>query len=335
MRVIVDVMGGDKAPLEILKGVLCAVKECNAEFTLVGNNDEIRRISKDIGLNTERLEIVSTSSVITMDDDPIVAFKRKKNSSMMVGLQMLADGKGDAFVSAGNTGALFTGATFIVKRAPCVSRAAIGTVIPAQKPFLLLDAGANISVTPEYLEQFAIMGSAYMRKMYNIEEVAVGLLNNGTEDCKGTPLQVETNNRLKNCASIRYAGNVEGNQAMFGACDVLVTDGFTGNIFLKTLEGTSRLLMKTIKAAYSDNILNKLSALLFRRSLVGIKRSFDPSEHGGSPILGISKPVIKAHGSSDAKAIKNAILQAIKYAESGVADDISEAAQKFASVKST
>ena len=335
MRVIIDVMGGDKAPLEVLKGVLCAAKECSAEFTLVGNTDEIQRISKDIGLNTEQLEIVSTSSVIAMDDDPITAFKRKKDSSMMVGLQMLADGKGDAFVSAGNTGALFTGATFIVKRASCVSRAAIGTIIPAQKPFLLLDAGANISVTPEHLEQFAIMGSAYMKKMYNMKEATVGLLNNGTEDCKGTPLQVETNNRLKNCASIRYAGNVEGNEAMFGACDVLVTDGFTGNVFLKTLEGTSRLLMKTIKAAYSENILNKLSALLFRRSLLGIKRSFDPSEHGGSPILGISKPVIKAHGSSDAKAIKNAILQAIKYAESGVADDISEAAEKFASVKNT
>lgn len=328
MRIIIDVMGGDKAPFEILKGVLGAVSECNAEFTLVGDLDETCRIAKEIGLNLEKMELVGTSSVITMNDDPIKSFKHKKDSSMMVGLQMLADGKGDAFVSAGNTGALFTGATFIVKRTAGINRAAIGTVIPAEKPFLLLDAGANISVTPEYLEQFAIMGSAYMKKMYHIAEPAVGLLNNGTEELKGTQLQVETNTLLHECTAIRYIGNVEGNEAMFGACDVLVTDGFTGNVFLKAAEGSFRLVLKTLKREYCKNPINKFSAVLFHKSLEGMKHDFDPSKYGGAPILGISKPVIKAHGSSDAKAIKNAILQAIKYAESGVSDEIVKVAQK-------
>lgn len=327
MRIIIDAMSGDNAPLEILRGVLCAVKEMIAEFILVGNKDEITRLSKEIDLNLERIEIVHTTSVINMNDDPISAFKRKKDSSMMMGLRMLADGEGDAFVSAGNTGALFTGATFIVKRLAGIKRAAIGTVIPAEKAFLLLDAGANISVTPEYLEQFAIMGSAYMKKMYHIEEPTVGLLNNGTEECKGTQLQLETNTLLHNCSSIRYVGNVEGNEAMFGACDVLVTDGFTGNIYLKAIEGSFRLLLKTLKCEYCKNPINKFSALLFHKSLGEMKHDFDPSEYGGSPILGISKPVIKAHGSSDVKAIKNAVIQAVKYAESGVADEISRAAQ--------
>lgn len=327
MHIIIDVMGGDKAPFEILKGVLWAVSECNAEFTLVGDLDETCRIAKEIGLDLEKMELVGTSSVITMNDDPIKSFKHKKDSSMMVGLQMLADGKGDAFVSAGNTGALFTGATFIVKRSAGINRAAIGTVIPAEKPFLLLDAGANISVTPEYLGQFAIMGSAYMKNMYHVAEPAVGLLNNGTEDCKGTQLRVETNQLLHECTAIRYVGNVEGNEAMLGACDVLVTDGFTGNIFLKAAEGSFRLVLKTLKREYGKNPLNKLSAMLFHTSLDTMKHAFDPSEHGGSPILGISKPVIKAHGSSDAKAIKNAILQAIRYAESGAAEEIAQAAK--------
>ncbi len=327
MRLILDVMGGDKAPLEILKGVLFALPECDAKFTLVGDPGEMSRTAKEIGLNLEQFEVIGASSVITMEDDPIQSFKHKKDSSMMVGLQRLADGQGDAFVSAGNTGALFTGATFMVKRMPGIKRAAIGTVISAEKPFLLLDAGANISVTPKYLEQFALMGSAYMKTMYQITEPAVGLLNNGAEDCKGTALQIETNTLLQACTAIRYVGNVEGNEAMFGACDVLVADGFTGNIFLKTAEGSFRFLMKTLKCEYRKNPINKFSALLFRKSLEGMKRAFDPSEYGGSPILGISKPVVKAHGSSDAKAIKNAILQAIKYAESGVAEEIARAAQ--------
>ncbi|MBQ9112387.1 MAG: phosphate acyltransferase PlsX [Clostridia bacterium] len=327
MRIIIDAMGGDKAPYEILLGVRDAICSCDAEFTLVGNSGDIRRIAVDTGLDTDRCVIVDTPSVITMDDDPITAFKRKRDSSMMVGLGLLADGKGDAFVSAGNTGALFTGATFIVKRAHGVSRAAIGTVLPSTEPCLLMDAGANITVSAEYLEQFAVMGSAYMRKMYGIQAPTVGLLNNGTEDGKGTPLQVEANSRLKACSAIKYVGNVEGSAALFGACNVLVTDGFTGNIFLKTVEGTGKRLLRSLKSVYGKNIFTRLSALMIRKQLAKMKKSFDPSEHGGSPILGISKPVIKAHGSSDAKAIKNAVLEAIRYAQSNVTGDISEAVE--------
>ncbi len=323
MRIIIDAMSGDNAPSQILRGVLYAAKETDAEFLLVGNKEELLRISNEIGLPSNESEIIHTTTVIKMDDDPILAFKRKKDSSMMTGLKLLADGQGDAFVSAGNTGALFTGATFIVKRLSGINRAAIGTVIPTEKPFLLLDAGANLSVTPEYLEQFAMMGSVYMKEMYHIKEPAVGLLNNGTEECKGTQLQQETNAILHQSPYIRYVGNVEGNEAMLGACDVLVTDGFTGNIFLKAVEGSFRLLLKTLKREYCKNPINKFSAVLFHKSLAGMKHDFDPSEYGGSPILGISKPVIKAHGSSDAKAIKNAILQAVKYAESGVSNEIS------------
>ncbi len=329
MRVIVDMMGGDKAPLEVLRGVVSAAGECSASFVLVGNREELLRIARQYACDISGFEIVHTSSVITMEDDPIAVLRGKKDSSMITGLQMLADGKGDAFVSAGNTGALFTGASLLVKRLSGVGRAAIGTVLPGTAPFLLLDAGANITVSAEYLEQFAVMGSAYMKSMFSISAPVVGLLNNGTEEGKGTPLHVEANHRLRQCRAIRYVGNVEGSEAMFGACDVLVTDGFTGNVFLKALEGTCKWMMKTLKKEYSKNAMTKLSALLFQGSLAEMKHSLDPSEYGGSPILGISKPVIKAHGSSDAKAFKNAILEAIRYAESGVSEEIAKAALDF------
>ena len=323
-RVIVDAMGGDNATFEILRGVGAAMARTDASFTLVGSAHEIERLSKLLRLDMTRVELIHAPAVVEMSDDPIVAYSQKKDSSMMTGLRLLAEGQGDVFVSAGNTGALLTGATFLVKRAKGVKRAAIGTMIPGVKPFLLLDAGANVSVTPEYLEQFAVMGSVYMRTMYGIEEPAVGLLNNGTEDHKGTPLQIETHARLQACPAIRYVGNVEGNQAMLGGCDVLIADGFTGNIFLKSAEGAFRLMLKTLKQEYTRSLKNRVSALLFRKSLAGMKQTFDPSEHGGSPILGVAKPVIKAHGSSDAGAIRNAILRAVAFAQSGFAETLSE-----------
>ncbi len=323
--IIIDAMGGDNAPREILCGVRSALGDTDARFLLVGHTAEVEPLARDLGLGSERVELVHAPTVVDMADDPITAYSQKKDSSMMLGLRLLAEGRGDAFVSAGNTGALFTGATFIVKRAKGVKRAAIGTMIPGVKPFLLLDAGANISVTPEYLEQFAVMGSEYMKHLYGMESPAVGLLNNGSEDSKGTPLQTETHARLKVCSAIRYVGNVEGNRALLGGCDVLVADGFTGNIFLKSAEGAFRLMLGTLKREYRKNPVNKLSALLFRKSLGSMKQTFDPSEHGGSPILGISKPVIKAHGSSDARAIRNAILRAMSYAQSGMAETLSDA----------
>lgn len=314
MRVILDAMGGDNAPLEILRGAALAARACNADIVLVGREEILNKKSEEAGVDISRFEVVNTPEVVTMEDDPIASLRGKKDSSMMSGLRMLSDGKGDAFVSAGNTGALFTGATFIVGRAKGIKRAAIGTLIPGKKPCLLLDAGANISVSAEYLVQFAHMGSDYMSKVHGVQSPAVGLLNNGTEDGKGTPLEVESHTLLGECKDINYVGNVEANAVLFGACDVLVTDGFTGNIFLKSLEGTGKYLLSLLKEVYGKNIVTKASYLAVKNGLSGMKKNFDSSEHGGSPILGIAKPVIKAHGSSDARAIKNAVLQATRCA---------------------
>lgn len=329
LRIIIDVMGGDNAPLEILKGVCEASRECNAKFVLVGNENEILRIAEEQGLSVNGFEIIHTSSVIEMDDDPILSVRKKKDSSMVVGLRMLAESKGDAFVSAGNTGALFTGASVFIRRVNGIGRAAIGTVLPATEPCLLLDSGANVTVTEEQLEQFAVMGSAYMQKMYDMENPKVGLLNIGTEECKGAPLHIETNHRLNSCKSINYVGNVEGSAVPFGACNVLVTDGFTGNVFLKTIEGTCGFVLKAIKKVFMKNCVTKFSALLVKNSFNDMKREFDPAEHGGAPILGLAKPVVKAHGSSNARAFKNAIFKTIKYTQSNIINDIEEATERY------
>ena len=240
---------------------------------------------------------------------------------MVVALKLLADGKGDALVSAGNTGALFSGATLIVKRADGIKRAAIGTLLPGAKPCLLLDAGANVSVTEEYLEQFAVIGSSYMRTMYGINNPEVGILNNGTEEGKGTSLQIEAGKRLRRNETINFVGNVEASAVMAGVCDVVVCDGFTGNVFLKATEGMGKQILSSLKETFSENMITKFSYSLVRKKIRKIKKRFDPSEHGGSPFLGISKPVIKAHGSSDAIAFENAIFQAIRYAESNIGCD--------------
>ena len=334
MRVIVDIMGGDKAPFETLKGAVEASRSLNASFILVGDRAEIERIAAEQKYDLRRFEIVDAPTVITMQDAPLSVVRAKKDSSMSVGLHLLAEGKGDAFVSTGNTGALFTGATLIVRKVRGIQRAAIGTLLPtANIPTVLLDTGANVTVTDEYLEQFAVMGSAYIRKMFGISAPSVGLLNNGTEEQKGTPLHIEAYQRLSACPSINFIGNVEANSACYGACNVLVTDGFTGNVFLKSIEGASKVLMKAIKGVFTKNSISKLSALLIKKSLDEMKKTFDPSEYGGSPFLGISKPVVKAHGSSDARAFANAIRAAVTYAESGVIYDIAEEAERFMALK--
>lgn len=333
MQIILDVMGGDNAPLELLKGAVEASKECKSKIILVGDKAQISALAKQNGLDLCRFEIVNSSSVITMEDDPLTAIRSKSDSSMVIGLNLLKEGKGDAFVSAGNTGALFAGATFIVKRANGVKRAAIGTLLPAEVPFLLLDAGANITVSDEHLEQFAVMGSAYMKKMFALEAPKVGLLNNGAEETKGTQLRLDAYKRLSELKSINFVGNIEGSNALFGKCNVLVTDGFTGNIYLKAMEGIGKLILKSVKKVFMKNLLTKLSALMIKKPFGELRTTFDPSTYGGSPILGISKPVIKAHGSSKSNAIKNAILEAERYAESGVIEEISLASQKYENEK--
>ncbi len=323
-------MGGDRAPEETVKGVIMAAQEFNASYILVGNRFEIERIAQENDFDIRRMDIVHTETVITMEDDPLCVVRGKQDSSMSVGLRMLAEGHGDAFVSTGNTGALFTGATLIVRKAKGVLRAGIGAIVPMQVPVLLLDTGANIAVTEENLEQFAVMGSAYMRKMYGLESPRVGLLNNGAEESKGTPLQQAAYQRLSACKEIRFVGNIEGSVAPFDTCDVLVTDGFTGNIFLKTVEGLGKMLLSRLKSVFYASTITKVAALGVKKQLAEMKKDYDPSEYGGAPILGISKPVIKAHGSSDAKAFKNAIRQAINYADSGAIYDIAAAAKAYA-----
>ena len=296
--------------------VCMAAEELPNTYILVGNRQEIQRVAEEEQLDISGFEIVHTETVITMEDDPMCVNRAKKDSSMSVALKKLADGEADAMVSAGNTGALFAGATLIVRKLKGLQRAAIGTVLPFGNPTLLMDSGANVTVTDSVLEQLAVMGSAYMRAIYHVENPRVGLLNNGTEECKGTELQQLAYQRMKANPDIHFIGNVEGGAAPFGVCDVLVTDGFTGNIFLKTVEGVGKLMFSKIKTTLYSSLLTKLAALVIKKPMKAMRKELDPSELGGAPILGISKPVVKAHGSSDAKAFKNAIRQVIGYADS-------------------
>ena len=320
MRVIIDVMGGDNAPGEVLKGVLSAAENTGAAFTLVGEQDVLADFKERFKPDPERFALASSGPSVTMEDDPLAAVRLKKDSSMMTSLRLLKEGAGDAVVSAGNTGALFAGATLIAGRAPGIRRAAIGTVLPGKEKCLLLDAGANVTATPEYLEQFALIGASYMSRMYGTKNPRIGLLNNGTEAHKGTDLQIETAKRLRENAGVNFIGNVEASAVLEGVCDCVVCDGFTGNIYLKTLEGTGKRILSLLKDIYTESFLTKLSFLLIRRRIKRLKNMFDPSEHGGSPILGIAGTVIKAHGSSDARAFEHAVYQALRCAD-GASDD--------------
>ena len=333
MKIIVDVMGGDNAPAETVKGAVLAAQELDAAFILVGNQEQIQQTAKEQGLDLSGMEVVHADEVITMEDDPLCVTRKKANSSMSVGLRLLAEGGGDAFVSTGNTGALFTGATLIVRKVKGLQRAGIGTVLPFQTPVLLLDTGANVTVTEEVLDQFAMMGSAYMRMMYGIEKPRVGLLNNGAEECKGTELQQAAYKLLSANPDVNFVGNIEGSVLPFDTCDVIVTDGFTGNILLKSSEGVLKLMLKKLKGMFKGSLRGVVAYLLLKPALKDLKKSFDPAETGGAPILGISKPVIKAHGSSDAKAFKNAIKQAVAYANTNAIGELSSAAAAYSERK--
>lgn len=324
-RIIVDMMGGDNAPLETVKGVCLAANELDAEYILVGDREELLRVAAENKLSLDCFEIIHTPTVITMEDDPISVVRGKSDSSMSIGLRLLAEGKGDAFVSTGNTGALFTGANLIVRKIKGTRRPAIAATLPMDPPVLLIDSGANLNVSPEYMEQFAVMGAVYSRNMMGVASPRVGLLNNGAEEHKGTELQIETYKLLRDNPNINFVGNVEGNRVMKNACDVLVTDGYTGNVILKSMEGMGSLALHTLKDLFTSSLAAKVAYLLVKPQLGNIKRTFDGTELGGAPILGIRKPVIKAHGSSKAKAFKNAIRQALACSERDLTADISEA----------
>jgi glycerol-3-phosphate acyltransferase PlsX len=321
MKILVDVMSGDNAPLDLIRGSIEAANDYgNDEIVIIGDENVISDITvkNDLQL-ADNMTIQHASDVINMEDRALAVVREKRESSMSIGLRMLAEGKGDAFVSAGNTGALITGATLIVKRIPGINRAAIASILPLTCPVLLMDSGANLNVTSDNISQFAFMGAKYMEKIYGLDRPRVGQLNNGAEYNKGTALQIESYQLLSE-SGLNFVGNVEGKEIPFDVCDVIVADGYTGNIFLKTVEGMGKFLLKTLKELLMSNIATKLSALTMDTK--ELKQRFDASEHGGAPLLGISKPVIKAHGSSDANAIKNAVRQAINFIESGVNDDI-------------
>ena len=328
MKIIVDAMGGDNAPLEIVRGALDANRKHGVELTLVGRTAEILRAVEACGVKSlpAGVEIKDATEVVEIADDPAMAFKLKPNSSLTVGLNLLKDGTGDAFVSAGSTGALLSGATLVVKRIRGIRRAAMGPQIPtAGGRAVLCDCGANAQCTPEYLLQFAYLGSYYAQRVMGIEQPRVGLLNIGAEEEKGDALRHEAYALLKEAGDagrIRFVGNVEANDAMLGAVDVLVTDGFTGNVMLKNMEGLGKFLLKALKGVFLSSAKTKLGALLVKDGLKDLKKLMDPSEVGGTPFLGIQKPVIKAHGGSDARAIENAVLRAKEYAESGFIADI-------------
>lgn len=326
MKIIIDVMSGDNAPLELLKGAVQAAEEYKIPIAVVGNREIIETTATENEISLSSVEIVHADTVIGMEDAPLSVIRDKSDSSMSVGLRLLEKGEGDAFVSAGNTGALLAGATLLVRRIKGIRRAAIATVLPFPKPILLMDAGANLVVTPDDLELFAYMGSYYMEKLHGISSPRIGLINNGTEYNKGLPLQQEAYAKLKDNADLNFVGNIEGKEIPFSPCDVLLADGFTGNIILKYTEGMGKFLLSTLKGLFTKKATTKLAALAMKGELKAMKKQFDASEYGGAPLLGISRPVIKAHGSSDAKALKNAVLQAVAFLSTGINHEIANMA---------
>lgn len=325
MRIIVDAYGGDNAPLEMLKGAAMAVKEYGTDILLVGKEEELRALAAEQNVSLDGIEILHAPDVMEMEDEPRTILKAKKNSSMAEGLRRLVAGEGDAFVSAGSTGALIMGATFIVKRIKGVSRPALAPLIPSDdKPFLLMDSGANAECRPEMLVQFAQMGHIYMTRVMGRENPQIGLLNIGAEECKGTALQQETYKLLKE-SDLPFYGNVEAREVPAGAVDIVVADGFTGNILLKCIEGTTQTIMRNIKGIFKSNLLTMFAALLVKPQIGAFKKKMDVSEHGGAPIIGVTKPVIKVHGNADAKTMCSAIRQASEFAAGGVIEAISRA----------
>ena len=328
MKIIVDAMGGDNAPLEIVKGALQGRARWGVDIVLTGDAAQILRALEECGEKTvpQGVEIANATQTVEMCDDPATVFRHKKDTSMGVGLTMLRDGKADALVSAGSTGALLTGATLITKRVRGIRRAAMAPVIPTTTGrAVLIDCGANAECTPEYLVQFAYLGNFYAKRVLGIGTPRVGLLNIGAEDSKGTDLQKQTLVRLREADAaghLHFIGNIEAKEAIKGGCDVIVTDGFSGNILLKTMEGVGSFAGSALKGMIKKNLLTKLAALAVMPGLRDFKAQLDPNKVGGTAFIGISKPVIKAHGASNAEAIENAVGQAKQFAQSGLIADI-------------
>ena len=325
MRIILDAMGGDKGSAEFVKGALLAIEELDVDIVLVGDEKEISETIKQEdpkGQLSKNISVVHASEIVGMNDDPLHVMKEKPDSSMTVALKLLADGKGDALISSGNTGALLTQATLIAKRIKGIRRAALAPVIPtATGAALLIDSGANAECTTEYLYQFALMGSFYAENAMGIKNPRVGLLNNGAEEHKGDELRRETYKLLKEAHEkglINFIGNIEGRDVPLGGADVIVADGFSGNVLLKTIEGTAAYFIKALKNIFMSSTKGKIAGLLVKDGMKEIKSKIDHNTAGGAPLLGVRKPVMKAHGSAGYKSVYNTIVQIIDYIDSGM-----------------
>ncbi len=324
MNIIVDAFGGDNAPLEVIKGAAEAVAKLDVDVTLTGNESIIKKTAEENGISLDRISIIHTESVIDIHEEPTEVIKGKSDCSMAVGLKALADGKGDAFVSAGSTGALVVGATFIAKRLKGIKRAALAPILPTAKGHvILMDGGANVDCRPEMLLQFGIMGSCYMERVMGLKSPKVGLLNVGAEDTKGREMDIEAYKLLSD-APLDFYGNLEARELPFGVCQVAVSDGFTGNIALKLYEGMGSFFAGELKGMLTSGLSGKLAALMIMPKVKAFKKKLDYTEVGGAVLMGISKPVIKAHGSSNAKAFYNAIRQAKNCVDGKVIDAISQ-----------
>lgn len=331
MKIAVDAFGGDNAPLSVVRGASDAAREYGVNIILTGDKDIIEKCAADNKIDLAGIEIRHTDSVFDMHDKPTDILKSKRGTSLGLAMDLVANGEADAFVSAGSTGAIMAGATFIVKRIKGIERPAIGTVIPTMtdRKLLLMDAGANAECRPEMLRQFGIMASLYLENVEGIKNPEIGLLNIGTEDTKGGPLQIEAYKLLKE-SPVNFVGNIEARELPAGVCDAVISDGFTGNVALKLYEGVASNMMKLIKRTLMSTFRSKIAALLAKKSLYSLKDKMNYDDIGGAPLLGVKKPVIKAHGSSNADAIKNAIRQAKRCAENDVAGKISADLQKIA-----
>lgn len=331
MRILVDAMGGDNAPQQIALGAIQAAQDFGCEVVLIGRGEAILQALKDAGIDTlpKGVEIANADEVVTMHDEPATVIKKKKDSSMVVGLTMLRDGGGDAFVSAGSTGALLSAATLIVRRVKGIRRAAMGPQIPTRtgNEAVLIDCGATAEATPEFLLQFAFMGAYYAERVLHVENPRVALLNIGTEDTKGGELQRAAYALLQAAAEagqLNFIGNIEARDVPLGGADVVVSDGFSGNILLKGIEGTASFMASMMKQMFQKNLLTKLAAALCMDGIKAFKKKMDYRETGGTALIGLNKPVIKAHGSSDALAIRNAIRQALAAVEADVAGTLAK-----------
>ena len=340
MKIILDAMGGDLAPEAPVLGAIEAAKIYGTDITLVGRSQEILEILQKHGYNDlpQGMEIAGAEDVVDMHDDPGTVIHRRKNSSMIVGLRLLAQGQGDAFVSAGSTGALLSGATLLVKRVKGIRRASMGPAMPNKRggQTVIVDCGANAECTPEFLLQFGMVGSVYAKSRLGIADPKVGLLNIGTEDSKGTDLQKQAYALLKDAADkglVNFAGNVEARDVPLGAVDVVVCDGFSGNVLLKSIEGTAMFMGSLMKKVFKKNIFSKLGYLLCSSGVKDMMKLMDYHEIGGTQLLGIQKPVIKAHGSSDALAFRSAIKQAMDAVEHDLTPELTEMLTELAKSK--